>query len=70
MMADFLAFLAVVMQASSVPSMSSEITNNNDDLPLSRDDECHLDADGAACSLSALQTKGQKVEHSGTSMAG
>ncbi|CAE8618432.1 unnamed protein product [Polarella glacialis] len=72
MMVGFLAFLAVLMQASSVPSMSSEITsnNNNDDLPLSRDDECHLDADGAACSLSALQRKGQKVEHYGTSMAG
>ncbi|CAE8649912.1 unnamed protein product [Polarella glacialis] len=72
MMVGFLAFLAVLMQASSVPSMSSEITsnNNNDDLPLSRDDECHLDADGAACSLSALQRKGQKVEHYGTRMAG
>ncbi|CAE8667588.1 unnamed protein product [Polarella glacialis] len=67
MVADVLVVLAVLMQASSVPSNSSELgnknNNSNDELPLSRDDECHLDADGAACSLSALQTKGQKVEH-------
>mmetsp|Transcript_103117 Transcript_103117/g.186087 ORF Transcript_103117/g.186087 Transcript_103117/m.186087 type:complete len:226 (+) Transcript_103117:51-728(+) len=88
----FLALSAVLMQASSVPSMSEEITtnlNNNNiaDLPLSKDDECHLDnnnnhnnvADGTACSFSALQTKGRRVDnnnnndnnnHYGTSMQG
>ncbi|CAE8740945.1 unnamed protein product [Polarella glacialis] len=85
----FLALSAVLMQASSVPSMSEEITtnlNNNNiaDLPLSKDDECHLEnnhndtvADGTACSFNALQTKGRKVNnndynnnHYGTSIQG